>query len=253
MMPRFKHWILATYRLVKTKIINYWYAKPALPVVSLPYNVALKKQQERWLITFILLIAITAYYAYVYLQQQRVNQELLTVLVFSEDLDRPVVLTPEHLTTQTFSRFKLPSGTFATETKASLVGQTLVRDVLANEIVLPHHVQSKLDPESVSAQFENAFGFTMDESWFQAKLPNLKAGDVIDILVSNPEGDLDATITVAQGLEVVTVQRSNQKKTLIVNVTDAQAKQVLFARGLRLPMQVLLHSALNTPSTTLES
>jgi len=247
MSSRFKF-----FSLVKTKIINYWYAKPALPVVSLPYNIALKKQQERWLITFILLIAATAYYAYVYLEQQRANKERVTVLVFSETLERPEALIAEHLTTQTFSRSQLPQGAYEAAEKDTLVGQTLVRDVLANEIVLPHHVQSKLNPDSVSAQFENAFAFTMDESWFQAKLPNLKAGDMIDILVSNPEGDLDATITVAQGLEVVTVQRSNQKKTLIVKVTDAQAKQVLFARGLKLPMQVLLYSALNSTPTTLD-
>jgi len=253
MIIRFKTWLTETYSSIKNKIINYWYAKPALPVVSLPYNVALKRQQERWLITFILLIAITGYYVYVYREQQRIRKEAVTVLVFSEDLQRPVKLTPAHLKTQTFSRFQLPQGTYNSEATESLVGQTLVRDVMANEVVLPHHVQSKLNPESVSAQFENAFAFTMDEDWFQAKLPNLRGGDIIDILVSNPDSDLEATITVAQGLEVVQIQQLNQKKTLIVKVTDAQAKQILFARGLRLPMQVLLYSSLMQNPLTLES
>lgn len=253
MLARLKTWLLESYWGIKHKIINYWYAKPALPAVTLPYNVALKKQQERWLITFILLIAATGYYAYVYLEQQRINKELVPVLVFTQDLERPVALTADHLTTQTFSRFQLPQGFYDPETKESLLGQTLIRNAIANEILLPHHVQSKLNPDSISAQFENAFAFTMDEDWFQAKLPTLKGGDIIDLLVSNPESDLEATITVAQGLEVVAVQKLNSKKTLIVKVTDPQAKQILFARGLRLPMQVLLHSALKKPSVSLES
>lgn len=253
MLLRLKTWLLETYRGIKSKIINYWYAKPALPVVTLPYNVALKKQQERWLITFILLIAATGYYAYMYLEQQRTNKELVKVLVFTQDLERPVALMENHLTTQTFSRFQLPQGVYAPENKESIVGQTLVRNVVANEILLPHHIQSKLNPDSVSAKFEDDFAFTMDEAWFQAKLPTLKAGDIIDVLVSNPEGDLESTITVAQSLEVVAVQKLNSKKTLIVKLTDSQAKQILFAHGLRLPMQVLLHSALKKLPVSLDS
>jgi hypothetical protein len=99
------------------------------------------------------------------------------------------------------------------------------------------------DPNSITAQFEENFAFTMGEDWLVAKLPSLSRGDLVDVLVTNPKLVTDNTTTVASGLRVLTVEAKSGRKNLVLNLNSEQAQALLFSRGLRLPMQVLVHSA----------
>lgn len=229
---------------LKTKW-QQWRARKAqpLPYTMTPYRAELERLQRRWVILLIGLLGLLGWYAYQYTQARAEAEKLQPVLVAQVNLVAPVKLSQSDLRVISVPQKFLPQGTWAQPT--DLVGQTLRRDVVANEIILPADVQPKLDPKSISAKFEEAFAFTVGEDWLVAKLPGLRPGDQVDILASNPEVGTDATTLIAQQLTVLAVQSAGGRKNLVLNVTAPEAQALLYARSLRLPMQILVHSAIS--------
>jgi len=90
----------------------------------------------------------------------------------------------------------------------------------------------------------------MDENWFEAKFPALSPHDTVDVLTTNPKEGLWQTIPVAANIPIIEMQydAKGDKKTLVVNLTQDEARAILFARGARLPMHIIVHSSL-TPDT----
>lgn len=231
--------------------------KGPLPQISTPYNQALKSQQEVLIISLIIAVAVAGFYTYFYTQKKIAAEQKVAVVVAKANLDAPHTLTEGDLQTVMLPQGLLPAGHFLKTELDEVIGQTLNVSLKQKQLVLAHFIQSDLDPTSVSAQFDNAFALSMDEDWFVAKLPNLKANDLIDIVVTNPRGDLEATTVLARSLKVISISKAGNKRSLVVNSTEEEARAILFARGLKLPMQVLVHSAIkndlppeNTQTTT---
>lgn len=213
-----------------------------LPCTTTPYRAELERVQRRYALLILLLVGAIGWYAYKYAQARHSAEQLVSVVVASTDLKAPHQLEASDLRTLEIPQQLQPAGTW-TETK-DLVGQTLLRSVVAQEILLPADVHPELDSKSISAKFTEAFAFSLGEDWLVAKLPNVRPGDMVDILASNPKGRLAETTPVAEGLKVLAVPSRSGRKSLVVNATQTEAQALLFARGLRLPMQVLVHSAL---------
>ncbi len=220
-----------------------------LPFTTTPYRAELERVQRRWLILLLLLTGALGWYSYQYVQAHQAAEVMVSVVVATADVAAPHELTAEDLTTFKIPQRLVPAGVWTEP--AELVGQTLLRSVVANEILVAADVHPDLDPKSISAKFEEAFAFSVGEDWLVAKLPNLRSGDTVDILASNPKGRITDTTPVAEGLKVLAVETRSGRKQLVVNVTEVEAQALLFARGLRLPMQVLVHSAL-PPASPLE-
>ena len=214
-----------------------------LPHVSSPYNLMVKRTQQNFLFTFLLLLGFTSIYTYFYVEQKIEREQLVRVYAAKTEITPPKTLEKNDLVLLRISKKSLPTGYFEVAKENPVLGKTLVREVVKNEILLPHHLQIGIDPDSVSAQFEEFFAFTMDEDWFQAKLPNLKTNDLIDVVVSNPKQDLEASQIIVEAIKVIAIQTKNNKRTVVVNVTTDEAKSILFVRGLRLPMQILVRSS----------
>lgn len=221
------------------------YTRP-LPVVHTPYRAALERAQRQYFLAFLLLLLLFGYYAYRYTQHQATQNQLVEVVVAKTDLAAPKTLEPSDL-----SLIQLPQKWVPTSAQTSvetLRGKTLRRSLEANEVLVKLDTQDDLNPDSVSAQFDQAFAFTLGEDWLVAKLPNLKPGDTVDILATNPEANTEATTVVAAALRVITLDKAGARKNLVINTTAEQAQALLFTRGLRLPMQVITHSAIAGPS-----
>lgn len=214
-----------------------------LPFVHLPHHYAIKKTQERWFFSFLILLAFSIWYTYQYSQFKVEQNALVSAIVMKQDLSAPIKITAEHLVSIKFSKKLLPENFF--EKTEDLVGKTLVHNVVKNQIVLPHDIHFESDPDSISAQFEDLFAFSIDESWLSSRLPEIRKNDKIDVVVSNPKNIKDQSATVAKQVKVLDVQEGkDKKKTLIVNITKEEAQAILFSQGLRLPMQILVYSSI---------
>ncbi|NCP66871.1 hypothetical protein GW756_01020 [bacterium] len=215
--------------------------KTPLPMVMTPYRAALEKTQKQYFVGLVLLLCALGYYSYFYIDSQANAQKLSPRLSAKTDLIYPHVLTSEDLIFTKIPNKWLPEGSF--ENAEFLVGKTLVRSIVKNEVLVAADIALQQDPNSITAQFKEDFAFTIGEDWLVSKLPGLSKGDLIDVLVTNPKLSNDSTITIASGLKVIKVDLANGRKNLVLNVTTQQAQGLLFSRGLRLPMQILIHSA----------
>lgn len=225
--------------------------KDPLLQVSTPYNQMLKRQHEALLISLIIALAVAGFYTYFYTKDQIAAQQQVSVVVAKQDLSAPHQLTADNLQTVMIAQKLLPDGTFLEKDKDQLIGKSLTQPLKAKQIILAHQIQSDLDPDSISAQFDEWFALSMDEDWFVAKFPDFKANDRVDLLVTNPRNGLDATTVLARDLKVISIGQAKNKRQIVVNSTEEEAKAILFARGLKLPMQILVHSAI-TPEPTPE-
>jgi len=190
---------------------------------------------------------MSLFYSYYSAQQKIIANELVHVWVAKKTISPPVKITGEQLAAKFFPRKNLPVE-FLT-TKEVVIGKTLIGRVLENQVLLPHHFAELVDENSISTKFQNLFALTMDESWFEAKLPELVKNDIIDILITNPKRGIKETVLIAQSLPIIETQldpKSN-KKTLVVNTSADAARAILFVRGARLPMHILVHSSVSLP------
>ena len=232
----------------KSELKNFaWRKSPSLPKVTLPFDRELKATQRSYLISFLIILAFTGFYSYSYTTSQATQNQLVNVLVASQDIESPAKLEKHQVKIEKFPRKKLPTQIF--DNFDEVIGKTLITSVSKNEVLQSKHFQIAVNPESISAQFSNSFAFTIDESWFVSKLPSLAKNDLIDLLVTNPQQEIGETITVASGLRVLEIQKDSLgRKTIVVNVTQAESQAILFARGLKLPMQLLVQPSIKTES-----
>jgi len=216
-----------------------------LPVCTLPYNQRAKRRRKRFLFPLLVLLLLSTFYTIYSTKWRIAREELLHVWVVNQDLIAPTEIELSHLKTHYFPRKNLPTSVFLKS--EDIVGKVLIRDVVANEILLPHYFTQEVDVNSISTKFQKSFALTMDENWFEAKFPTLASHDTIDILTTNPKASFSQTIPVAQNISVIEIQygEKNDKKTLVVNLTQDEARAVLFARGARLPMHIIVHSSLS--------
>jgi Flp pilus assembly protein CpaB len=214
-----------------------------VPTISIPYTHKINQTRRKFFVLFLVLLISTLFYSYVWQQQRQVEFDLVPVLVSRTDLMAPEEITGQELRLKYFSRQNIPVVTFSDENE--ITGLTLIRDVVRNEILLPHHFQPNINPESISTKFSDFFAFSLNEDWFEGKLPNLMPHDRVDILAVNPKSNRDQATILAENLEVIEVLsfKKNNAKTLIVNTTNQEAESILLARGSRLPMQVLVRSS----------
>lgn len=232
------------------KKITHWFQswrlfrRERLPVVATSYHQALKKTQQQYFWALVLVILGIAYYSYHYTQQQALAERLVPVVVATTNLAPGQSLEEGDLKLTKLPQAQMPAGSF--EATKDLIGQTLIQQVAANEAIVLVDVSETQNPDSITAQFSNGHAFALGEDWLVSKLPALGAGDRVDVLVTNPKATENLSITAASNLQVIAVQSSNGRKNLILKVTAEQAQALLSARGLRLPMQVLVHHRLSS-------
>lgn len=167
------------------------------------------------------------------------------IWVANQAITAPMKIEQSHLRTNYFPRKNLPELFFLSS--ENIVEKVLITDVVENEILLPHHFTQSVDTSSISTKFQKLFALTMDENWFEAKFPALSPHDTVDVLTTNPKAGLWQTIPVAQNIPIIEMQfdEKGDKKTLVVNLSQDEARAILFARGARLPMHIIVHSSLN--------
>lgn len=221
-----------------------------LPLITLPYDKIIKKQQKKFLLTFLIFLAFSTFYTYFFIQEKIKNEQLITILAFSENLKFPKEIKKTDTKKIQIQQKNLPENII--KNFKEIEGKTLIQNVVKNEILLPHHFQKAINPDSISSKFTESFAFSLEENWLESDLPQIYKNDRIDILVSNNKKGISETLSIVTNLEVIEVQKNNRgKQILVINCTEKEAQSILFSRGLRLPMQVLIHSSLPNKTETI--
>lgn len=212
-----------------------------LPRVTHPIDQAIQKSQANLFLTFIMAGIFCATYTYISVHKYNRAHDMIEVYVAQEDL-----VSPQEIKKEFFQKVLVPRGILPERTVKDLKDlqeKVLVENVYKNEVLTLNHLKQDVHPESVSGKFNNHFVFTVDENWFDARFPKLKRNDVIDVLVQNMASETRQTSVVASNVRVIELQEEKGKRSLLLNVEMKDVESILFARGLRLPLQILLHPA----------
>ena len=227
-----------------------FFKSKSLPTVTTPYRLALEQTQRRYAFLLVVTLIGLGYYTYVFTMHKTSRETLMPLVVAKEDLRAPAVLTLDNLARIEVPQKWLPAG--ASGDFETYIGKTLLRDLVAYEPVLPSAVSLNQDPNSITAAFKKDFAFVIGEEWLVAQIPSLAEGDKIDVLAANPQVTDSGVITVAQAVPVLRVGTEGGRRLLVLNTTPEQASNLLQSRGLRLPMQILVHNNQGAQTVTLE-
>lgn len=230
MRSYFKKW-LSRYRLQK---------KYPCPPPPLPYNQKIKEIQNTFLISLLIFLLFGGLYFSKYLEQKKIEASLVNVVVLKKDLTFPATLSLEDITLRLRKKGTLPQNYFSDP--AEVVGQTLVQNVFKNEVLLASDIQNLTDSSATSHKFSQNFAFTLEEKWLEGPFPKLSRNDLVDIIAVNPKGKITDSLILASGVSLIEVG----KKQITLNVTQEAAQSILFARGLSLPIQLLVHSQIKS-------
>jgi len=216
-------------------------ARPRLPRVTHPYHLLVRRTQRRWGLSFLIFLLFMSGSLWSWAQKVSRQEDLIDVVVVRESLEAPLGLESSQIHQEKRPRKWVPED--ALLGLDSVIGQTLLTHKSSGQILTALDLGPPINLESISAQFQDHVAFGMDESWFVSRLPEIRSGDGIDILTTHPKSWNGASTIITQNVRVIDVQTSGAHKTLLVNVTHEEAKALMSARGLRLPMGVLVRAS----------
>jgi len=207
---------------------------------SHPSHLHIRRICQRWWLILVLVLLSLGGSLFFWTHQQSEIQDLVSVIVLNQDILAVKTLETDDVSLVKRPRKWLPK--YAIIDPDYAVGKTLLLPRSQGQMLTSFDVGSVTDPASISAKLYAGRALAMDEAWFLARLPVLSSGDRLDILVSYPGRWNAPSSVIAAGISVLEVSSSGGKKTLFVQVTPEEAQAIVSARGLRLPMQVLVRS-----------
>ncbi len=234
---------------IKSLIPKIFKKTSPLPEVSVTYNTMVKETQRQLLLGFLIFLLLGLYSFWHYHNQYKAINEPLNVLVFSENIEAPITLESKHLKSISIPKKYLPASYIEQKDKDKIIGQTIQQHTETGQILVLSHLNNELNAESVSAKLAEKYAFVIDESWLVSKFPNIKEEDLVSVLVSNPRADQVAAEVILSDIKVVELNYLKNKRSLTLNLSKAESETLLFAKSLKLPMQIIVHSRQNNPKT----
>lgn len=174
-------------------------------------------------------------------QGYKKRQDLIPVMAAAKDLDASLTLESKDLKQVFIPQQFLPEGSSGAVEDFS--GKVLLFPLKAQEVILHKHVQPDVHPDSVSTSFEEHYAMTLDQDWFSSVFPQIYKNDWVDILVYKPFAEQQDSEVLIQKARVLHVEKSRGSSALTLNLTHAQSQALFFAHSLKMPLQIVVHSA----------
>lgn len=205
-----------------------------------PWPGAARRRVPFYLLTAILLAAVAGILTYNYLQNVRAAAVATgKALVASQDISPGTVLNEELLELRDVPEAVLPSGYLSAVSQA--VDRVALVPIAAGEVLLDGKLSGGAG-EGLSARLpDGRWALTLPEGWLANPLPDLVAGDRIEIMAYQAGSPIDEAAVIVTGIEVLQFPipgASQSRLTLAVTLEEATA--ILYARGNGFALMILL-------------
>lgn len=206
--------------------------KNAAPKTTLSWAEWQKRRFKKRIIIGCLVAVFALIWFLLYSAQADKEQALTRAIVTTGKIAKGAQIEEKDLVDGRFANQQLPDGYFAT--KDELIGLFAVQSLPENAIITTEDVKVFLQNDSMAVELgPNEVAFTIDASWLEGKFPKITKGDHINILVSNPQRDIEDTLFLVNGAEVIDyVQeqgRSTSANYITVKLTEEDSRNVLYA------------------------
>ena len=199
--------------------------KNNLPLTTIDWSKKFNRQKIIYFLIAILLAFFVALNGYQLLHRAQKNSELVEV-----------VITPSNAITN----------------PQDIIGQTSLVDISQNQIIVSQFFKEITNPDSISAQIaDNQVAISVGFDWLTAPVPDIKAGDVIDIIASEShkvkteqgeilKAEAQLPIQNAKVLKVVKKGDYDQSGHLVLEISQEQAKNLMSAKALKLLLNIIV-------------
>jgi Flp pilus assembly protein CpaB len=190
-----------------------------------------RRRTSFYLIAAVILAILAGYLSYNYLETIR-QQSLPSsrVLVARVNIEPGTGIDESMVELRAVPKVMQPST--AIRTIAEVIGRESILPIQANEVLL-HNRLVGIGSSHLSARLpEGRWAMVLPGSWLASPLPELSAGDRVDLLALHQSAGVDSGGLLVQGIQILTVSGSSTSPDAItLSVSMSEAESILIARA----------------------
>jgi Flp pilus assembly protein CpaB len=221
-----------------------------LPLTTIDWNQKFNKQKIKYLLIAIILAFFVTINAYKLLHRAQIESELITVVVASKNIEKYTQPKSEDTQFRKVRRDQVPEN--AIISPEDIKDLTSLINISKDQIIVSQFFKEISNPDSISTEItENMIGMSIGFDWLIAPVPDIKAGDIIDVIASESHqkkiagqtvitSDTKFPIRNAKVLRVVKEGDYEQSGHLVIEVNEEQAKNLMSARALKVLINIII-------------
>jgi Flp pilus assembly protein CpaB len=221
-----------------------------LPLTTIDWNQKFNKQKIKYLLIAIILAFFVTINAYKLLHHAQTESELITVVVASKNIEKYTQPKAEDTQFRKVRRDQVPESAIASP--QDIENLTSLINISKDQVIVSQFFKEITNPDSISTEItENMVGMSIGFDWLIAPVPDIKAGDIIDVIASESHqkkvdgqtiitSDTKFPIRNAKVLRVVKEGDYEQSGHLVIEVNEEQAKNLMSARALKVLINIIV-------------
>ncbi len=224
--------------------------KNNLPLTTIDWSKKFNRQKIIYFLIAILLAFFVALNGYQLLHRAQKNSELVEVVIASKNIPKNTKAQKDTFQFRKIRRDQIPGNVITNP--QDIIGQTSLVDISQNQIIVSQFFKEITNPDSISAQItDNQVAISVGFDWLTAPVPDIKDGDIIDIIASEShkvkteqgeilKAEAQLPIQNAKVLKVVKKGDYDQNGHLVLEVSQEQAKNLMSAKALKLLLNIIV-------------
>jgi len=220
------------------------------PLTTIDWNKKFNKEKIKYLLIALLLSFFVSLNAYKLLHRAQSNSELVTVVVASQNIPKNSQLKLENIEFRKIRRDQVPENVIISP--QDIIGLTSLINISKEQIIVSQFFKKIKNPNSIGAKIsKNMIAIPIGFDWLSAPVPDMKVGDIIDIIASESHqtkidgqsiitSETNFPIRNAKVIKIVQEGDYEQGGHLIIEVTEDQAKNLMSAKALKVLLNIII-------------
>jgi len=220
------------------------------PLTTVDWNQKFNKQKTKYLLIALLLAFFVTLNAYKLLHRAQTESELINVVVASQNIEKYSPTKSEDTQFRKIRRNQVPEN--AITSPKDIEGLTSLINISKGQIIVSQFFKEITNPDSISTEIkEDMLAISVGFDWLIAPIPDIKSGDIIDVIASESHKTTINNQTVitseakfpirnAKILRVVKEGDYEQSGHLVIEVNEEQAKNLMSARALKVLLNIII-------------
>ena len=220
------------------------------PLTTIDWNQKFNKQKTKYMLIALLLAFFVTLNAYKLLHRAQTESELVNVVIASQKIEKYDQPKAEDTQFRKIRRDQVPNN--AITSPKDIEGLTSLIDISKDQIIVSQFFKEISNPDSISAKInENMTAMSIGFDWLIAPVPDIKAGDMINIIASESHktkadgqtviiSETKFPIRNAKVIRVVKEGDYEQSGHLVIEINEEQAKNLMSARALKVLLNIII-------------
>ncbi len=221
-----------------------------LPLTTVDWSQKFNRSKLKYLLIALLLAFFVALNGYQLLHRAQENSKMISVVVSAKNIPAHTKAKNDDFEFRKIRQDQIPAN--AIYNPKDIIGKTSLINVSQNQIIVSQFFKEITNPDSLSAKIaNNKVAISIGFDWLTAPVPDIKAGDYVDIIASEShkiKTEQGETIkaeaqTPIQNVKVIKVVKKgdyDQNGHLVLEVTEDQAKNLMSAKALKLLLNIII-------------